>query len=82
MTSQPLEESQNDLGDVAESLVFTTAGSFRIEGSMHETLKRLATEEWPTFTLVESGVPLVIRSAEVAAVQHVKQSRGRLGFGS
>jgi len=62
------------------SVIFTTAGSFRVDGSVHETLKRLATEEWPMFVLADSREQLVVRSAEVSAVQNHKPARRATGF--
>lgn len=62
------------------SLIFTPSGSFKVEGTIHDTVRRLAAEEWPMFTLSDGGDGLVVRSSEVVAVQHVPGSRGRLGF--
>lgn len=62
------------------ALVVTRGGSFRVSGSMHDTLHRLAAEEWPLFTLADNDESIVIRSSEVIAVQNVSASKGRLGF--
>lgn len=83
MTSSSRTDALNENGvddSVERSLIFTPAGSFKVEGSVHETLRRLAAEEWPMFTLSESHEQLVVRSAEVAAVQHLRGLRGNLGF--
>lgn len=62
------------------SVIFTPSGSFKVDGSVNETLKRLVAEEWPVFTLSDNREVLVVRSSEVTAVQNVPGSRGRLGF--
>jgi len=62
------------------SLLFTAAGSFKVEGSVHETVRRLAAEEWPVFTLSDNQEGLVVRSSEVIAVQNVNEGHGPVGF--
>jgi hypothetical protein len=62
------------------SLIFTPAGTFKVDGSVQDTIRRLATEEWPMFTLSDSQEALAIRSSEVAAVQHLRSMKGTLGF--
>jgi len=61
-------------------LIFTPGGSFKVAGSVHDALRKLAAEEWPMFSLADGGDQLVIRSSEVAAIQHVRGLRGALGF--
>lgn len=63
------------------SLVFTKAGSFKIKGTVQETLTRIAEEEWPSFVLADGEQQQVaIRSSDVAAVQRLRGLRGMLGF--
>lgn len=75
-----IEDQAEETDEVDRSLIFTPAGSFKVEGSVHETLRRLAAEEWPMFTLSDSHEQLIVRSTEVAAVQHLRGLKGTLGF--
>jgi hypothetical protein len=80
--AKEVKQGDQDTAAVENSMIFTTAGSFKIEGTVHDTVRRLAGEEWPTFTLADSHEPLVIRSSEVAAVQQLRGARGTVGFRS
>ena len=42
-------------------MLFTPAGSFKVEGSLHETIKRLTAEEWPMFVLADTQDQLIVR---------------------
>lgn len=82
MTAEAGGEAATNDDAVEQSLIFTRAGSFKVDSSVHETLKRLAAEEWPMFTLSDTHEPLVVRSSEVAAIQHLRGLRGKVGFRS
>lgn len=63
------------------SLVFTKAGSFKVAGTVQETLSRIADDEWPSFLLADGEEQqVVIRSADVVAIQRLRGFRGSLGF--
>jgi hypothetical protein len=82
MSTEPASDDTSPSKEetVESSLIFTPAGSFKVDGSVHETLRRLAAEEWPVFTLTDNQQSLAVRSAKVAAIQHVREPRGKLGF--
>jgi RecJ-like exonuclease len=73
-------ESEDSEGISEQSIIFTSAGTFKVLGSAHDILKRLAAEEWPVFTLADGREQVVIRSSDVAAIQNVRGPRGALGF--
>ncbi len=76
-----MTESHQEADKEEFSLVFTKAGSFKIRGTVQETLTRISTEEWPSFSLADGEQQqVVIRSSEVAAVQRLSGLRGSLGF--
>ena len=73
--------TQPESGAIAEQcLIFTPAGSFKVDGSVHDVQARLAAEEWPLFALSESRETLLLRSSEVSAVQSLGGNRRQLGF--
>jgi len=80
MSPESTELGANPEAGPERSLIFTPSGSFKVDGSVHETLRRLAAEEWPMFTLSDNREVLLVRSSEVAAVQNLSGARGKLGF--
>ncbi|HEV3309926.1 MAG TPA: hypothetical protein VG815_05375 [Chloroflexota bacterium] len=62
------------------SVIHTRAGSFKVEGSAQEILRRIAAEEWPAFTLADSDEPVIVRSSTICAVQDLRSQRTRVGF--
>jgi hypothetical protein len=78
---QDMAESEPETDREEFSLVFTKAGSFKIKGTVQDTLARIAEEEWPSFSLADGEQQQVaVRSSDVAAVQRVRGLRGLLGF--
>jgi hypothetical protein len=73
-------EPRPDTVSSDRSLILTPAGSFTVEGSVQETVSRLASEEWPVFSTADVGETLMVRSSEVVAVKHVSAAKGTLGF--
>lgn len=63
-----------------QSIIFTPAGTFTVQGSCHDTLRRLAADEWPTFTLHPGEEQVFVRSSDVVAIQSAKGPRGGMGF--
>ncbi len=80
MWTFPMNDPDRDESQIECSLVFTRAGSFKVTGAVRDALGKLAAEEWPVFTLADNDEQIVIRSSEVAAIQHIRGSKGRLGF--
>ena len=64
-----------------EVMVFTSGGGFVVKGSPLEVAQRLASDDWPTFELAESGDTVIIRSSHVVALRGgTKPKRGSIGF--
>jgi hypothetical protein len=65
-----------------EVLIFAVSGGFLVKGTILETAKKLAAEEWPSFELAESGDTIIIRSSQVVAVRGGTKTtrRGHIGF--
>jgi hypothetical protein len=74
------KDSEQDSAKSEGSIVVTSGGAFKVEGSPQETLRRLAAEDWVQFTLAGQKELVFVRSSEVVAVQSAAGTRGRLGF--
>ena len=76
-----MKSSESDADTEEFVLLFTAAGSFKVRATVEETLSRVAAEEWPSFALADGEEQqVVVRSAEVVAVQRIRGVRGSLGF--
>lgn len=76
-----MTDTQNDSNrKTEESVVFTAAGAFKVQGACRDTLRRLTAEEWPVFVLADTEEQVVIRSSDVSAIQDVVSHRGKVGF--
>ncbi len=64
-----------------EVLIVTIGGAFLVNGTLHDVMKRLSTEEWPPFELADGGDSIVVRSMHVVALRAGARSRrGTIGF--